>query len=222
MPELWARAPDATNRKLRELYMADQSAVTRKLKELWARDAAAVNRKIFSSGIKYSSALTYHNEYGSQNVNGPGSRQIEVFGIESFYTDGESDGFDFTFENCEAVEVKSINLHGLYSTWAFSGSPSYPDLTYVYVIIYEASTSTQVGVWNSAIPKQPGNYSFADATINLTKSLPLTNLKMRCLVEVGKYGASYTGYSTKSFTISLTIPSGGIILKPYIDEILLI
>ncbi len=48
MPELWARAPDATNRKLRELFAQDGTGVNRKQRELWAQDGAGVNRKIFS------------------------------------------------------------------------------------------------------------------------------------------------------------------------------
>ena len=54
MPELWARAPDATNRKFRELFAQDGTGVNRKLKELWARDGAGVNRKIFSGAIKWT------------------------------------------------------------------------------------------------------------------------------------------------------------------------
>lgn len=48
MPELWARAPDVTNRKLREVWARDNTGVNRKQRELWARDGAGVNRKIFS------------------------------------------------------------------------------------------------------------------------------------------------------------------------------
>lgn len=62
MPELWARAPDATNRKFRELFAQDGNGVNRKLKELWARDGAGINRKVFSGSVPIT--FSEYMQYG--------------------------------------------------------------------------------------------------------------------------------------------------------------
>lgn len=61
MPELWARASDVTNRKLRKLFVQDGTGINRKQREFWVQDGTGVNRRIFSG---YDcQAAGYYNQF---------------------------------------------------------------------------------------------------------------------------------------------------------------
>jgi hypothetical protein len=190
--------------------------VSRKLQSIYGSSGGA-NRKLFNRGIKYSSCFYYQDGDDYGNMGGVGLPETGFYGSSGFYANALMCGWYLTFENAKPIEVDSIKLSGFFSTWKINGTITYPQLTDAVIHVFDKSTSTQIGAWSSNIPNQLGDYSFADAIINLSKSVILTNLRLQIYVGINNYFPP----SANTCWLYFTIPNGGIILQPSNDGILL-